>query len=301
MKKLLVIIISLSFISCSYTKKEEFMFGGIGGAVGGGIAASLSSGLNLPAGALIGYVAGGAYQAFRHRQEAIPACYKKQMDGTCIPTPQTKIAAKKIIMGVIGGAALGGGIGAALSSTGFAAGALMGGGLTSAYLGRHLPTETVITCGGRLDVKFARPSPWNGTKIPGAQVCQRDGGNGATPPLVINKIPQGTNAIIVEFNDLDNIYLSHGGGNGKIGYYHNGSTTAWLLPVQGETTELPPYAFIEQLHRGRSARGTAYLPPCSSGNNHLYVADVVAVHRSGEFEGQRTEVLARGNIVLGRY
>lgn len=152
-----------------------------------------------------------------------------------------------------------------------------------------------------LSVSFARPSPWNGAKIPGSQVCHLDGGNGATPPLVVRNIPRETNIIIVEFNNLNNVYLSYDGGKGKIGFYHDGKPTAWLLPVQGETNDLPPYAFIEAQHRGRISRGTAYLPPCSGGNNHLYVAEIIAAKRTGEFDKQITTVLAKGRITLGRY
>ncbi len=50
-----------------------------------------------------------------------------------------------------------------------------------------------------LKVSFADPA-WTGKQIPAGQQCQMFSGKGATPPLVVENIPVGANAIIVEFN-----------------------------------------------------------------------------------------------------
>ena len=53
---------------------------------------------------------------------------------------------------------------------------------------------------GKLQVSFADPI-WTGKKIPKGQHCRKFGGNGATPELKVSGIPEGTTAILVEFND----------------------------------------------------------------------------------------------------
>ena len=53
---------------------------------------------------------------------------------------------------------------------------------------------------GKLDVSFADAS-WTGKKIPKGQHCRKFGGDGATPELMVSGIPEGTTAILVEFND----------------------------------------------------------------------------------------------------
>ena len=301
MKKLLIIIIALGLTNCTLTPREEILLGAVGGAVGGGVGASVTN-INLATGALIGYVIGGGYQTIRHSVPNLPPEYLEQVENACVMVPEKEFAPEKVLIGTFSGAIAGGGAGAAIGGVNMATGAIIGAGVGTIYQAFRRPTRDVAKCRrNTLDVTFARPSAWNGVKIPGHQVCQKNGGNGSTPPLVIKKLPKYTNAIIVEFNNLDNIYLSHNGGKGKVGFYHDGSPTAWLLPVAGETNNLPPYAFRVEGHRARDSRGTTYMPPCSSGNNHLYVAEVFAVHRSGDAHNERTIILAKGSIVLGRY
>lgn len=152
----------------------------------------------------------------------------------------------------------------------------------------------------RLIVTFSEPTRWNGKVIPGNQICEKDLGNAKTPGLVVRRIPKEANMIIVEFNDVSTLELSYDGGLGKVGYYHDGSSTAWLMPVPAETNKLPDFAFKEASHRVAGEKKTAYFPPCGK-KNHMYAAEVKAVRRTGKMGEQTTEVLAYGMIKLGRY
>ena len=155
-----------------------------------------------------------------------------------------------------------------------------------------------------LFVELQKIGGWDGKTIPGSQICQRDGGLGESPPLVIYEVPKGTNAIIVEYNDLDDLKLARDGGMGTVGYpyFETGDQTAVLRPVpMGEL--LPPYAFKERNHRFDGGRRGAYMAPCSRGAGHRYQATVKAVKREvSEETGQlTTRVLGMGQINLGTY
>lgn len=151
-----------------------------------------------------------------------------------------------------------------------------------------------------LKVSFADPA-WTGKQIPAGQQCQMFSGKGATPPLVVENIPAGANAIIVEFNDLSFAPLSNGGGHGKIGFWHKGGERAVLPAVPGETATLPAGSFLEAraLSTGNYA-SPGYLPPCSGGRGNLYVADVKAVYKASK-EGEENRLFAEQRITLGNY
>ena len=150
-----------------------------------------------------------------------------------------------------------------------------------------------------LTVDMADPA-WNGFQIPAGQQCSKFGGKGATPPLRIENIPAGANAIIVEFNDRDYQPLSDDGGHGKIGFWiKKGAKSADLPAVPGETDEMPKGAFLEERNRATGSYATGgYLPPCSGGGGHVYFADIKAVKK---IEGERPQVLAQIRFLLGRY
>lgn len=151
-----------------------------------------------------------------------------------------------------------------------------------------------------LKVSFADPA-WTGKQIPAGQQCQMFNGKGATPPLVVENIPAGANAIIVEFNDLSFAPLSNGGGHGKIGFWIQGGERAVLGAAPGETAKLPEGMFVEAraLSTGNYA-SPGYLPPCSGGRGNLYVADVKAVYKARK-EGEENRLLAEQRITLGNY
>ena len=151
-----------------------------------------------------------------------------------------------------------------------------------------------------LEVSLADPA-WDGKKIPKGQQCTKFGGKGATPAMQVGNIPAEANAIIVEFNDRNYQPLSWNGGHGKIGFrIAEGSGSALLPSVPGETDDLPEGSFVEK--RNRATGGYArpgYLPPCSGGRGHSYFAEVKAVKK---VEGKKKpEVLAKAKIKLGRY
>ncbi|MBO4520826.1 MAG: hypothetical protein J5787_06425 [Alphaproteobacteria bacterium] len=151
-----------------------------------------------------------------------------------------------------------------------------------------------------LSVKFMEPTDWNGKIIPPHQACRADGGKGNTPTLIVKGIPERTNLLIMEINDLDNPALSENGGLGSVGFYHNGEPSAVLLPVPGETNELPGFAFKEKSSRVRKARPYPYTPPCIE-KKHLYSVTIKAVKRTGSFDKQKTVLLGEGDIKLGVY
>ena len=98
-----------------------------------------------------------------------------------------------------------------------------------------------------LSVSFVQPSEWDGKVFPAVQMCNGIGGAGSTPALFVANIPPETNVIILEMNNLSNPALAVGGGLGAIGFYHDGEETATLLPVPGETGDLPSFAFEEKV------------------------------------------------------
>lgn len=151
-----------------------------------------------------------------------------------------------------------------------------------------------------LSVRFIKPTDWDGKRIPLTQICQAEGGRGSTPPLYVDNIPPETNVIILEINNTSNVALSTDGGQGSVGFYHDGSESATLIPVPGEAYILPSFAFEERASRVNPARPFAYMPPCFPRKNK-YSATVKAVKRTGSFDKQKTVVLGEGLIELGVY
>ena len=150
-----------------------------------------------------------------------------------------------------------------------------------------------------LDIDFVQPTKWDGKTIPAQQICRREGRRGSTPPLYVDGIPRGTNLIILEINNIDVAALADA-GQGSIGFYHNGESSAVLMPVPGETFRLPSFAFEEKASKLYPAQPWPYMPPCHMENYH-YTATVMAVRRTGSFDKQKTVVLGAGSIDLGRY
>ena len=142
---------------------------------------------------------------------------------------------------------------------------------------------------------------WNGRQIPKSGICSNDGGNDRGPALFVRDIPDGANAIIVQFNDLDHPSLDRNGGLGSIGLWLEGASEALFPPVTGYSVDMPRRVFIERgaLTRGRTA-SQGYLAPCSGGHGHRYAAEVLAVYKATA-AGEINRVLARQPLMLGRY
>ena len=145
-----------------------------------------------------------------------------------------------------------------------------------------------------MEVSFADPA-WTGSKVPAGQHCKKFGGNGATPPLSVSGVPEGTTAILVEFNDASNQRLRSRGGHGIVGFEHSGGTQAVLPSVPGGTEQTPAGTWIEKKNRATGAwESPGYLPPCSGGRGNFYFAVVKAVDAD-------RKVLGTAEIDLGRY
>jgi hypothetical protein len=150
----------------------------------------------------------------------------------------------------------------------------------------------------KLNVAFA-DGAWDGKKIPKGQHCKKFGGKGSTPALKVSNIPQGANAIIVEFNDASYSNLSRNGGHGKVGWKISAGAEATLKAVPGGTKNLPDGTWLVKKNRATGAwNSPGYLPPCSGGKGNKYVATVKAVRFAN---GKVEEELAKGKITLGRY
>lgn len=148
-----------------------------------------------------------------------------------------------------------------------------------------------------LTVEFADPS-WDGKVIPEGQQCQEFDGQGATPPLHLSGLPDGTNAVLLLFNDEDYEPLSTDGGHGIIGFEIEPVNGGAMLPaVPGGTTEMPEGIWLEAENRDDIGE-VGYLAPCSGGEGNLYSVQILAVRYLNE---EQYEILAEGYLQLGRY
>jgi len=151
-----------------------------------------------------------------------------------------------------------------------------------------------------LQVRLA-DAQWDGRQIPEHGICSNFGGDDLSPAFVVSHIPQGANAIIIQFNDLDHPALARNGGNGTIGYWIDRPAPAHLPAIKGYSVRLPKGVFIERGARASGAFASqGYLAPCSGGKGHRYVADVLAVYKATA-PGQSNQVLAEQRVELGRY
>lgn len=140
---------------------------------------------------------------------------------------------------------------------------------------------------------------WNGKTIPEGQQCLKFSGKGETPRIRVEKIPDGANALVVEYSDKTYKPMDNG-GHGKIGYYIDERMKEVTIPsVQGQTFELPKSFFIVSAHKAPTwDREGAYLPPCSGGKGNLYSAKISAVK---VISGTIEKYFAATDIELGVY
>ncbi|NOR63559.1 MAG: hypothetical protein GQ535_13820 [Rhodobacteraceae bacterium] len=136
--------------------------------------------------------------------------------------------------------------------------------------------------------------PWDGANVPSGQQCRLFDGNGATPMIILQGLPEGTVQMRVEFNDKSYAPLADNGGHGVIGFQVSGPN-AVLRSVPGMTDDLPAGAEVLAAARsGGQYASPGYLPPCSGGRGNRYMADVIALDATGA-------ELARVPVELGRY
>ena len=156
--------------------------------------------------------------------------------------------------------------------------------------------KQAATAVSNLTVSFTDQA-WNGRAVPRSGCCQRCGGRGMSPGLLVERLPAGTEAVIVEFNDLSYQPLSRGGGHGAIRVPCAGRTEVEIPSFKENSDVLPEGVLLEHRHRAVGYGRGAYLGPCGCGSNNLYEATVEAVRR---VDG-KDEVLASGTIKLGRF
>jgi hypothetical protein len=161
-----------------------------------------------------------------------------------------------------------------------------------------LLTGNVYADNNPMSVSLANPE-WDGIKIPTGQQCEKFGGKGTTPQLVVDKIPTETNAIVMEYSDRSYQPMDHG-GHGKFGYRIQPSTSTVSIPsVAGHTFELPKGFFLIKAQRAPTwDKAGAYLPPCSGGKGNEYYVTVKAVK---EVNGGIQEVMGESEVILGKY
>jgi hypothetical protein len=161
--------------------------------------------------------------------------------------------------------------------------------------------ETVVP--KTFDVVLPADSYWNGKIFPPAGSCTTFGGLAKTPTFVVKKAPEGTNVILIEFNNLSVKGLDKDGGLGTIGYVYkapaDGSEVV-LRSVPGGKVNLPRPAFLEKNHKVEGALPAAYFAPCLKRELDQEIsATVKAVKRTGNVYKQHTEVLDEVVIPLG--
>lgn len=141
---------------------------------------------------------------------------------------------------------------------------------------------------------FSDPA-WDGVTVPEGQHCGLQGGSGATPPIEVSGLPEGTTQINLSFND-ESFEAMNNGGHGVLGFaVDEGAASASLPAVPGGTEEFPEGVSLVTANKTSGDYLTAgYMPPCSGGNGNTYSVDVSAVGADGA-------ELATTRLTLGKY
>ncbi len=154
-----------------------------------------------------------------------------------------------------------------------------------------------------INVSFVDPR-WNGEKIPEKEQCKRFGGEPKTPALKITQIPEGTEAVIMEYSDRDWPPMDNG-GHGIIGFRIKNDISEVVIPsIPGHEYNLPAGFFIIAEHRGASwDKAGAYMPPCSGGRGNRYYVTIqmVRINASATSKKARYQEIARTILELGKY
>jgi hypothetical protein len=153
------------------------------------------------------------------------------------------------------------------------------------------------------DVQLAlADSDWDGVKVPAGQQCQRFGGeNPSTPRIQVGDVPEGADAIILEFSDRSYPPMDDG-GHGMVGFQISPGTREVVVPsIPGHTFDLPEGFFLIQEHQAPSFdTAGAYMPPCSGGRGNTYYVTVKAVTLHS-LEDLSYTLLAQAILEMGKY
>jgi hypothetical protein len=145
-----------------------------------------------------------------------------------------------------------------------------------------------------IDVQLSE-AKWDGKSIPEGQQCQKFGGvKPSTPKLLVTRIPEGTDALLIEYSDRDYKSMNNG-GHGKMRFALNSSANRVSVPrVMGHSFELPDNFTMISPHLSPIwDKEGAYMPPCSGGRDHAYYVTIKAMKGDKQVESTVLE--------LGRY
>ena len=161
-------------------------------------------------------------------------------------------------------------------------------------LGAWLVVACAAVQADDLDVTHGNES-WNGQVVPKTGICTRRGGEGWSPEMLVQNIPDGTEHLELRFTDLD---WESEGAHGIIrmklspSFIKEGSLT--LASFKGETDTLPAGMTAIASHKCGKCGGGVYLGPCSGGRAHNYVVNIYALDGA-------LNVLSSGSLPLGVY
>tara|TARA_R110001583_G_scaffold6774_10_gene34066 strand:- start:300 stop:857 length:558 start_codon:yes stop_codon:yes gene_type:complete len=127
---------------------------------------------------------------------------------------------------------------------------------------------------GQAQENFTLTSPAfeNGGTLPADLRCTRDGGDGASPPIIWTSIPEGTKSLALIMH-----HYPRGKSEGT-----DAPSQYWLLwniPVKTTGIERGNPLSIGTEGSDKDGRHTGYTPPCSpSGQQHEYTITVYALN-----------------------
>ena len=133
---------------------------------------------------------------------------------------------------------------------------------------------------------------WNGTDVPKNGICTRRGGEGFSPAMTVNGIPDGASKLELRFTDED---WNAEGAHGVVQVDLPGDVDMIEIPsFLGETDDLPDGFTAIASHKCSKCGEGVYLGPCSGGKGHAYVVNVYAI-------GEGDEIIGNGQLKLGDY
>ncbi len=143
---------------------------------------------------------------------------------------------------------------------------------------------------------------WDGKEVPKGQQCNKFGGNNPmTPEIKITGIPDGTEAIVLRFND-ESIPRMNNGGHGIIAMLLEPGTSDLIFSsVPGHTFDLPEGVLMVKAHSApRWDKAGAYLPPCSGGTHNSYSV-TIQPSKIKNLKKKKFKKIASIKIKLGKY
>jgi hypothetical protein len=154
---------------------------------------------------------------------------------------------------------------------------------------------------GPMGASFTDPA-WDGKSVPEGQQCQKFGGeNPFSPEIKVVGIPEGTEAIVVKFNDESYQNMNYG-GHGKLAVLIEPGVTEMVFPsVIGHSFDLPEGVIMISAHQAPNwDKKGAYMPPCSGGKRNRYTATIEA-SKIKNLEKKKFKKIKKIKIQMGKY